>query len=251
MILTREVNAMTENLERQAGAREWPSGWTERGTFSRRRFVTTAVLAAGVAALSPSRALSRARLSPYYESEAWKETICSFSDRVCGPEDAASARRTVQACRVVTAPAASNFHEGFAAPVILVGGRFTPADAGCTQFFELDGRPFYDRSNPCERIKDLNAFEIRRLIYAAEVNTFGCVMNPCSVRRQPDAKVLAVFDRTARGRYNTDPRGLNVDYYRYFNNGRRPFYGFGVTSRNEYGGNGRAKSDLLLSSEDV
>jgi hypothetical protein len=251
---------MSNPIAAQAG--QAPS--ENHGPFSRRNFVKGMALMAGTLLVKPSLALPRANpaaasysalladpFSAYvYEGDAWKWTIISLTNQVCAPEAAHLARETIERCYTTNAPTPSDFHQSYAAPVILVGERYSPVSAGCTQFFELDRFPYYDRSNPCARIKDLNAYEIRRLIYPAEVSLFGCVMNPCSLRHEPDARAEVAFEHTARERYGTDPRNLNLNYVRYYNNGK-PHYGFGVSSKHEVGPNGKPMSDLLLSSEDV
>lgn len=225
------------------------------GPLERRRFLGIAALGMVGVVLADCLPVVAKPASPVampYEAEAWKSTISSFIRNVCPtPVAANTACNIVQGCDVARAPSPSDFHSYFAAPVVLVGGSVNPISAGCTQFFELDEFPFYDRSNPPERIKDLNAFEIRRLIYTAEVRTFGCVMSPCSKRFSPDDKHQAIFRQTARERYGADPGDLDLKYVRYFNNGRRPHYGFGVAAKSDSGNYGKPKSDLLLSDSDI
>lgn len=223
-------------------------------TLERRRFLGIAavgILGVVVAKQIPTMAKLAPATAMPYEADAWKSTINSFITNVCPAPVADRACNIVRGCEVVSASSPTDFHTYFSAPVVLVGGSVNPISAGCTQFFELDRFPFYDRSNPPQRIKDLNAFEIRRVIYSTEVQYFGCVMSPCSERFSPNDRQKAIFQQTAWERYNTDPRDLDLKYVRYFNNGRRPHYGFGVASKSESGRFGKSKSDLLLSDSDV
>ena len=212
--------------------------------IERRSFMKSLFVAGVTVTLYPSISLADS-----YESETWKGHISDLVKAICPPSTANWMCSAITQSRVAQAPSPADFHSYFSAPLILVDARISPAQVVCSRFFEIDRFPFFDTQNPCKRIKDLNAHEIRRISYNQEIERFGCVVSPCSERFKPEKDDYPAFYRTVAA-YNGDPNDFELNYKRSFNHGR-PSWGYGVTKKGSTGANGKPLKDLLLSSEDI
>jgi hypothetical protein len=75
--------------------------------------------------------------------------------------------------------------------------------------------------------QDLNYFEMRRVINASEVNTFGLPMVPYNYRRPPVPADMEAFYRVSRNYYGiANPQAYTLVYVRQFSNGRNAYNGY-------------------------
>lgn len=213
--------------------------------FARRQFLKTAVVAGAVIAFFPKNIFAEPT-----DADLWRNRITEFAYSVCDDATAGRIESAVSGATVAYAPTPTNFHMGFAAPLVIVGTTVSPQNAGCSNCFELDSFPYYDINNPCLRIKDMNAFEMRRVTNGKEVNAFGCVLAPCNERQPVYAGDMDHFRKTAES-YGLDADSLRPDYHRPFNNHHgRVFRGYGVTTKRSTDWT-KPERDVLLSTQDI
>jgi hypothetical protein len=213
--------------------------------IARRQFLKTVVVASAVIGFYPTNVLAEPS-----DADTWRNRIADFAYSVCDDRTAGKIADAVSRATVAYAPTPASFHMGFAAPLVLVGTTVGPQNAGCSNCFELDSFPYYDINNPCLRIKDMNAFEMRRVANSKEVNQFGCILAPCNERQPVYEGEMDHFRRTAES-YGYDPDTLHPNYKRPFNNHHgRVFRGYGVTTKRSIG-SAKPERDMLLSTEDV
>lgn len=213
--------------------------------LARRQFLKTAVIAGAGIALCPSSAFADSS-----DAELWKNRVTGFAYSICDDRAAGRIESAISRARVVYASTPDSFHMSYAAPLVIVGTTIEPQNAGCSNCFEIDRFPFYDINTPCLRIKDMNAFEIRRVTNGKEVNQFGCVLAPCNEREPVRQADMADFRRTAED-YGYDPSTIRADYKRPFNNHKgRVVRGYGVTTRRSESWS-KPERDMLLSTQDV
>lgn len=212
---------------------------------ARRQFLKTAVIAGAVITLFPKTVFAEPS-----DADLWKNRITEFAYNVCDDHTAGRIESAISRARVAYAPTPANFHMAFAAPLVIVGTTVSPQNAGCTNCFELDSFPFYDINTPCLRIKDMNAFEMRRVTNNKEIDLFDCIVAPCNEREPVYQGDLAHFRETAED-YGFDPDSLRPDYKRPFNNHKgRTIRGYGVTTKRSAGW-AKPERDVLLSTSDI
>jgi hypothetical protein len=127
--------------------------------------------------------------------------------------------------------------------------RVYPEETYGSRFFELENLPFYDSRNPCRRNKDLNAFEINRILAGGEREFYGTVVSPCSERRQLAYTCEWETYRKTAEYYTQDPDAWQPIYTRNFTDGSKSYLGFAVKPRTN--AQGRPLKQLLLSPDSV
>jgi hypothetical protein len=196
--------------------------------LTRRRFLGVAAMAGAGIALCQSKVFAEPA-----EANLWRDRVSGFINSVCSEDRA-------------------DFHYSFSAPLLFVRG-ITPEEVVCGHYFQIAGLPLYDLQYQCQNIKDLNAWEIRRITNLKEIDRYGCVVAPCSRRRPPSEEDKADFIRTAES-YELHPDTIKHDYTRMVNNGK-PFKAFGVSQRLPQNPGARVNEkparDVLLTPQDI
>ncbi|MDQ3802712.1 MAG: twin-arginine translocation signal domain-containing protein [Acidobacteriota bacterium] len=212
----------------------------------RRQFLKTAGLAGVSLALAPRVALAQSS-----DMARWRDRVTGFVYTVCSDSRARAITSLLYSARIEWAPRTRDFHYYYAAPLIFVGTTISPEEVICGNGFEVNQFPFYDERCPCGSIADLNAFEIRRVTNASEINYYGCVLAPASRRLPLEYADHANYRRTASKLYDMDPDQFKPEYKRVFRGKGRAVYGYQVAHKTQVGSNGKPLKDVLLDSNDI
>lgn len=217
----------------------------EASRVQRRQFLQTIGLAGLAITLSPKTLVARDNAAA-----RWRDRVTGFVYTICSERRAQAITTVLDRATIDTASHPDVFHYYWAAPFVFVGSTVDPEEVICGNGFEVKRLPFYDLRCPCGGITDLNAFEIRRVSNAREINYYGCVLAPYGSRGGLEHADHADYRRTLRN-YGYDPGQFTVDYKRVYKGKGRAFRGYQITHKTEVGSNGLPKKDMLLSSEDV
>jgi hypothetical protein len=224
----------------------------------RRQFFKTA-LGAGAAltasAMAPKdvlaglKSLGTARQEPS-EAGLWRDRVTGFVFDVFDNRRAQEIQYLISRTRVAYRAYTNSFHYYYAAPLVFVDMTISPEEVICGNGFELNRFPFYDVRCPCDGINDLNAFEIRRVTNAKEVDRFGCVLAPQGSRRPLEYSDHADYRETAR-LYRLNPDQFEATYKRPFRGKGRTRWGYQIKDKTQVGVNNKPVLDVLLSSQDI
>lgn len=214
--------------------------------YSRRSFLTKAAAAGIGLIVLPQLVKAEAE-------DAWKNTVTRFVETVCGNR-ASAISGLIGRSKLTQRSYTSDFHQSFSAPFIFESLTVSPYSTDYGNYFEVARFPLYDQQNPCRRIKDLNAWEIRRITNRREIERFECVLSPCN-ERQPLSAALEPDARNTIKSHGLDPRDYNVEYARPFRvraSGKqeRSVTGYAIAAVKP-NKDGKTERDLLLSTSDV
>lgn len=211
----------------------------------RRQFLCVVGLAGVGLALAPGAAMAQRG-----DFARWRDTVNGFVYSVCNDRRAQTITSQLDGMSLEWRHPTREFHYYYSASVIYVG-TLSPVEVICGNGFEVNRFPFYDARCPCESVTDLNAFEIRRVINAVEINHYGCVLAPLGRRTSLEYADLANYRRTAAS-YNLDPDLYMPEYKRVFRGKGRAVYGFQIADRSDMESKvAKPRRDFLLSSYDI
>jgi hypothetical protein len=217
----------------------------------RRQFLQTMGLVGAGLALSPKDIFAGVPV-PDSKAGQWRDTVTNFvyavveSDRRARVISAKLSQATLY-----YAPEPSSFHSTFWAPYVF-RIRISYEVVVCSNGFEVDRFPFYATGCPCGSLTDLNAWEIRRIINAKEIEEYGCVVVPITTRTRLEDNDHADYRRTAR-RYGLNPSEYKPEYKRVFKSKTqgKSYNGYEIAYKPDGDASGKTLKDVLLSSEDV
>jgi len=179
----------------------------------------------------------------------WKRRLCTFTSAILPP---AWSRFTNE--QIAQAPyhygVDNSFSSRFSSPVRLAIRIAPIATRYDDVTFELDALPYYDRMNPCRRSKDLNSVELARLLNPEELEYYGCVLSPCSLRQPLTAQDQRFYQRTVSDDYQINPRAYVPQYARNFTDGEHVHRAIGAVRSTE-GSERLPLKNVFLTSFDV
>jgi hypothetical protein len=215
-------------------------------SVGRRQFLQTVGVAGAALALTPKLALAQ-----HSEFARWRDTVNDFVYTVCTTERRAGViTARLRSISLKWAPEYRDFHYYHAAPLIFVDS-ISPEQVICGNGFQVNQYPFYDELCPCGSVADLNAYEIRRVINAGEIERFKCVLTPHG-RRMP----VEGYADHANYRRAAEPYPINPDDYKpvakrlYRKKNGRAVVGYQIADKRDLAANVKPKMDMLLSSSD-
>lgn len=134
------------------------------------------------------------------------------------------AGQVVQAQFVQRTPAA--FHQQYWSDYTF-RGQIPPTRSPYGYWTGVDG---FARSDSLEAIriyKDMNYFEMRRVLNPSEIQQFGMVLHPCSYRLPPTPADFQNYVRVAQRYYGIpNPEAFTLLYTRRFNDGQNAHMGY-------------------------
>lgn len=193
---------------------------------------------------------SKAVFAQSDEAGRWRDRVSGFVYAVCNSRRADAISAQIYRAGLQYAPATSNFHYSFAAPLIFVGMTISPEEVICGNGFEVNRFPFYDVRCPCGNITDLNAHEIKRVTNGKEMAQYGCVLAPASNRVPLEYADHADYRRTV-AEYGLNPDQYKPEYKRVFTGHGRAYRGYQIADKTQVGPNNKPLRDVLLSSDDI
>lgn len=222
-----------------------PAQPAEVTQVQRRQFLQTLGLAGVAITLSPKILVARDNMVA-----RWRDRVTKFVYTICDDRRAQAITARLDRATIYSASHPNGFHYYWAAPLVFVGTTIDPEEVICGNGFEVNRLPFYDLRCPCGGITDLNAFEIRRVSNAREINDYGCVLAPVGSREGLQYADHADYRQTL-SRYGYDPGQFTVDYKRVYKGKGRAYRGYQITHKTQVGENRQPLKDMLLSSENV
>jgi hypothetical protein len=229
-----------------------PTYLSEAGSIQqikRRQFLQTlGITSIGLAAVALSSKDVFAQCPD--EVGLWRDHVTGFIYSVCNDRRAQAISSQLSRASIYCAPSPTDFHSYYSAPLIFVGTTISPEEVICGNGFEVNRFPYYDVQCPCRGINDLNAFEIRSVTHKTEIDRFGCVLAPHSIRSRVEYYDHADYNRTASA-YGVDTAKVNVEYKRVFTGKGKSRYGYHIADKTRVGSNGKPFRDVLLSSSDI
>lgn len=212
---------------------------------NRRQFLQTVGLVGVGLALAPKLALAQDS-----ELARWRDRVTGFVYTVCSDSRARVITSQLNKTRLLWRRETSDFHYYYASPVIFEGGTILSEEVICHNGFEVNQFPFYDAQCPCERITDLNAFEIRTITNASEIREYGCVLAPYGKRWPVEHADHANYRRVSKN-YDLDPDQFNPEYKRVFKGNGRAVHGYQLAHKTQVGSNGKPIKTVILDSNDI
>lgn len=242
ILLSDKLSHMTPSLETQ-----------EIQPINRRQFLHRAGAAgltlAGLALL-PKDVFAESAYAEPGEAGLWRDRVTGLVYSIFDDCRARTISSTISNARVAFRPEPVYFHDYYSAPLVFVGTTISPEEVVCGNGFELNRFPFYDVQCPCRGINDLNAFEIRRITNAKEINRFGCVMAPHGARRPMELNDHSDAYRTI-SQYGLTPDRVKPVAKRFYTGKGGGRIGYQVVDKAQTGPKGEPVMDVLLSWKDV
>jgi hypothetical protein len=206
----------------------------------RRQFLQTlGVAGIGLALVSKGVSLTSSNAG------LWRDRVTGFVYTVCNDRQAEAINTKLFRATLEYAPPARTFHSYFSAPFIFVDTTIGAEQVLCGNGFQVTQFPLYDVQCPCGGGNDLNAYEIRRITNAKEMEYYKCVLAPTSTRRQLAYRDHANYLETIK-HYPYNPNDFNVEYIREFEGKGQTYPGYYITHKTQKGPNDKPMGDVLL-----